>query len=840
MQIAEAFVEVRAKTDKVEEDIEKGVTSAAQKGGDAGGKAMSSGLLTGANDAVGKLTSLFAGLRFAQSLGDAVEKASDLNEAVSLSKQVFGDAAAGIEKIGDTSATQFGISKRAFLEASSGLDNLLVNLGYTSDQAAKTSVDLVRMASDLGSAFNKDPAEALAALQSALIGETEPIRQFGVILNEATIKQKALELGLYDGKGALEANAKAQATLALITEGTSRVQGDFQRTSDGLANSERIAAAQREDAAASMGANFLPVYKAAVKLVGELATAFGALPAPIQTGIIALAGIAALSGPIRIVVDVVKGLGQAAINAGKSLVGMGAVLGPLTAIVGLATIAYIAYTGKKAEARAETLKFVTALNDEAEGHEGSVNSLIASQLETDKWRGILSKTGFALSDVAGIVKGEANPAYDALSKRVNELWETQGRSEVTTRKISEEFGINGKAAFDLVEKVDGLRATYSNATDEVERHNAAQRDVNLSMNDAAAAQSAFEARVSSSAAALNGATVGTQEYNDSQMGLVDTVAAAEEAVANETNAINDLTNALLAMFDSNFAVIDAQRSFKEATDKASLAASSSKTTAEEQAVAYEDVEKAALKVANANIKKAQDEAIANGASAESVNTNKIVIDTLNFLASTASGPVAEALRGMVAQLQVVDKQRPKPTVDLEKQLFDSKVGDAQRASDALDKKRPKPILDAQDNASGKAQAAGGAVDEFDRKVGTATISVNDQASAQIRNAIALGQQFAGSSYVADVGTKRTGARASGGPVWPGTWLVGEGGPEILHIEPGGRGEVINARETKARLSSGGGGVIVNGDINVGTREDLRAMSGELDRNLWLAKNGGSR
>ena len=75
-------------------------------------------------------------------------------------------------------------------------------------------------------------------------GESEPIRQFGVLLDDATLKQRAMTMGLYDGKGALDQHARVLAAQAEILAQTSDAQGDFARTADGLANSQRIAAAE--------------------------------------------------------------------------------------------------------------------------------------------------------------------------------------------------------------------------------------------------------------------------------------------------------------------------------------------------------------------------------------------------------------------------------------------------------------------------------------------------------------------------------------------------------------------------------------------------------------------
>jgi hypothetical protein len=281
------------------------------------------------------LASAFSAAAIGAGIKKSIDAASDLNETVSKTNVIFGDAAGAIEKTGDTAAKSMGLSKTAYLDAASGLKGLLDNLGLTKDASVKYSQQLVQLGSDLGSFFNKDPAEALDAIQSALRGESEPIRAFNVQLSDAAIKQEALKEGLYDGVGAIDSNAKAQATLALIMQQTTAAQGDFARTSDGAANSQRIAKAEATDAAASFGQVLLPAYTKVVQVVGDVVHVFGELPGPVQTAIIALIGLVALAGPIGSFIEVVSGIKEA---LGALSLSTGGIALVAAAVAGLAYI----------------------------------------------------------------------------------------------------------------------------------------------------------------------------------------------------------------------------------------------------------------------------------------------------------------------------------------------------------------------------------------------------------------------------------------------------------------------------------------------------------------------
>lgn len=194
--------------------------------------------------------------------------ASDWNENLSKSQVVFGRFAGEIEQWSKDAPTHLAMTQSAALAAAGTLGNLFVSLKLGEEPAAKMSKSLIELATDLGSFNNVSPEEALDALRSGLIGETEPLRRFGVNLNEATVAQEALNLGLIKStKEAVTPAIRAQAAYALILDQTKTAQGDFARTSEGFANSTRIANAKLNDELAKLGQRVLPVLVAIMPAV---------------------------------------------------------------------------------------------------------------------------------------------------------------------------------------------------------------------------------------------------------------------------------------------------------------------------------------------------------------------------------------------------------------------------------------------------------------------------------------------------------------------------------------------------------------------------------------------
>lgn len=224
--------------------------------GDAGGK------LSSFASAAGK-AALGVGVAFAGAAAAAaplISAASNLAETQSKVGVIFGDAAGDIEKFAATAAKSLGQSKQQAMDASATFATFGKSAGLSGKDLSGFAIEMTGLASDLASFNNTSPEEAIEAIGSALRGEAEPIRKYGVLLDDATLKNKALELGLIKStKDALTPANKVLAAQAAIMDQTKDAQGDFARTSDGLANKQRILAASIENLKAKFGAQLLPV-----------------------------------------------------------------------------------------------------------------------------------------------------------------------------------------------------------------------------------------------------------------------------------------------------------------------------------------------------------------------------------------------------------------------------------------------------------------------------------------------------------------------------------------------------------------------------------------------------
>lgn len=189
----------------------------------------------------------------------AIQSASDLAEATSATEQIFGDAAEAVLRFADGAAEAFGQSKQSALEGAQVFGTFGKAAGLAGADLSDFTTGLLELSSDIASFRNASPEEVIEAIGAGLRGESEPLRRFGVLLDDATLKAEAMALGIYSGNKPLTQQQKILAAEAAIYKQTGDAQGDFARTSDGLANSTRILQARMANVVATLGERLLPI-----------------------------------------------------------------------------------------------------------------------------------------------------------------------------------------------------------------------------------------------------------------------------------------------------------------------------------------------------------------------------------------------------------------------------------------------------------------------------------------------------------------------------------------------------------------------------------------------------
>lgn len=200
-----------------------------------------------------------AGYTAVRGITASLNAASSLNEELAKSEVVFGRASADVIAFSETTADGLGISQRAALEASGTFGNMLVPMGLARGEAARMSVRMTTLAGDMASFNNASPEDTLLAIRSALAGEIEPLRRYGVALTQARIQNEALASGIAEEGEELSNAQKVRAAYNLILKDTRDQHGDASRTGEQFAGVQRRLSASVEDLQARIGRKLIPV-----------------------------------------------------------------------------------------------------------------------------------------------------------------------------------------------------------------------------------------------------------------------------------------------------------------------------------------------------------------------------------------------------------------------------------------------------------------------------------------------------------------------------------------------------------------------------------------------------
>ena len=208
---------------------------------------------------------------FAGFAKDSVSAASDFDENMNKTLAVFGDAGQRFIDMSGSMATAMGMSKNKYLESISLFGAIGKAMNIPNDQLMTMSENLTGLATDLGSFYNKPTEQAMTALKGALTGETEALKEFGIVANETTMAEFTKEQG--KAWASMTAGEKAIARYQYIMQQTGFIQGDFARTSDGLANSQKQLEANMENLKVAIGTGLVPVFANVTTKVAEFVSA---------------------------------------------------------------------------------------------------------------------------------------------------------------------------------------------------------------------------------------------------------------------------------------------------------------------------------------------------------------------------------------------------------------------------------------------------------------------------------------------------------------------------------------------------------------------------------------
>lgn len=264
-KLAELFVDITARDAVMRKQVGslKGELSAMGVAIGTAAGALAAGVIASATSA---LTGFFA---------RGIAGATNLAETLSKVGTVFGDSASVVTGQADAMARAFGLPKQAILDASASIGLVGKAAGQSQAEAAAMSATMAKLAADASSFYNVPLDQALEKIRSGLVGESEPLRAFGVLLSEDAVVNEALALGLAKSKKEIDEQAKVAARASLIQKGLADATGDLERTSGSTANQWRKLTGSLENMAVEIGTALAPAINALIGLATEMAGAIG-------------------------------------------------------------------------------------------------------------------------------------------------------------------------------------------------------------------------------------------------------------------------------------------------------------------------------------------------------------------------------------------------------------------------------------------------------------------------------------------------------------------------------------------------------------------------------------
>lgn len=227
---------------------------------DQGGLNKGMASLKGAITKLGVAIGVAFGVRALVQFGkQAVQLASDLEEVQNVVDVAFGDMAYKMEQFADTAIETYGISKLTAKRTGSTYMAMAKGMGMAGEQAADMSLSLTALSADMASFFNKSQEMTDIALKAVFTGETEVLKQYGIVMTQVNLQEFARQQGITKTIDKMNQQEQVMLRYNYIMQQTALTQGDFVRTQDSWANQTRILAERWKEMQTVFGQAFMTI-----------------------------------------------------------------------------------------------------------------------------------------------------------------------------------------------------------------------------------------------------------------------------------------------------------------------------------------------------------------------------------------------------------------------------------------------------------------------------------------------------------------------------------------------------------------------------------------------------
>lgn len=199
-----------------------------------------------------------------------LDMASDLTETRGKIDVVFGSMNTNLYEWAKTSTKTMGLAQQTALDSAALFGDMATGMGLSKNRAAEMSMSLTQLGADLASFKNISNDVASTALKSIFTGETESLKNLGVMMLQANLEEFARSKGLHKKIKDMTEAEKVELRYAYVMAKTTNAQGDFLRTGGNAANQMRIFSEMLKEVQTNLGGIMLPVYTRLLKQANQL------------------------------------------------------------------------------------------------------------------------------------------------------------------------------------------------------------------------------------------------------------------------------------------------------------------------------------------------------------------------------------------------------------------------------------------------------------------------------------------------------------------------------------------------------------------------------------------
>ena len=218
----------------------------------------------------GALVAGFSVKKIAEFGKQCIDLGSDLQEVENVVGVTFPSMSSKIDKFAKDAAGSFGLSETMAKKYSSTLGSMAKAFGFTESEAYDMGTTLAGLAGDVASFYNLSQDEAYTKLKSIFTGETESLKDLGVVMTQSALDSYALANGFGKTTSAMSEAEKVALRYSFVQDKLSAAQGDFARTSDSWANQTKVLSLQFESLKSTIGQGLITAFTPVIKMINIL------------------------------------------------------------------------------------------------------------------------------------------------------------------------------------------------------------------------------------------------------------------------------------------------------------------------------------------------------------------------------------------------------------------------------------------------------------------------------------------------------------------------------------------------------------------------------------------